>query len=357
MYKLETVLKGIGGQRNFLRNCLVTDIPNEKKIKVINLDSFKEKWELSHGHYFYHVYNDEIIADNLSFYNLDKELTFSNPFDYKLNISSHNENGISILRQILKWEKIGTKYNITSQHHIFDLNNKKFIKENLTELPGGSADFIKDNLLVYGHKQSKLIIYDYEQEKIIWEKDFAEECTYKDPISLTEKWHKGEISNLYEYSNDKFIITTKYITFCLDIKKREQLWKSNNYGAYIILNDIAFAYTNGGSIAKIDLKTGEIISNQGEYFTLPDLPPVNHERLGEIHISASGSKMVFHDNSLWYLIHSNGYSFIVKINPETFDYEWIHQIDTIDEVKDIRFYKDKMYLYDIGNKLHVYLKV
>ncbi|WP_299332884.1 PQQ-binding-like beta-propeller repeat protein [uncultured Psychroserpens sp.] len=356
MYKLETVLKDIGSQRGFIENFLVMDVPNEKRLKVFDLELFDEKWELVHDSHSYNIYKDNIIAGNLSFYNTNKELLYSNPFDYKLNISSHNEEGASVLRQVLKWEKIGTKFNFTFQHHIFNLNTKEFIKQNILNLPGGVV-FIKSSLLVLRAKEGRLIIYDYELDKIVWERDFSEECAYIDPIRVKETWRKGEIGQIYQYADDKLIITAgKYHTFCLDLKTGEQLWTLGFTATFILTGDEAFAYTNGGSIAKIDLKTGEILNSNGKFHKLPDLPQVSHERLGDIHISAHGSEMIYHDNSLWYLVHSNGYSFVVKINPDTFAYEWIHQVDTVEEIRDIKFYKDRMYLYDLGYQLHVYTK-
>jgi len=211
-------------------------------------------------------------------------------------------------------------------------------------------------LFITRAKGGKLTIYDYVQEIIVWERIFAEECAYTDPFR--DKAKKGEIDKIYLYNEEQLIVTTKYsYSFCFNINTGQEIWKSPYLSKIEIVNNIGYAYSNGGSIAKIDLNTGKILSNDGQFFHLPDLPPVQHKTLGEIHISTKGDLLIHHNGLLWYVVYSNGYSFIVAINPHDWHYEWIHQVETNEKVMDIKFHENRMYLYDTGNVLHVYDKI
>jgi outer membrane protein assembly factor BamB len=354
MYKLGRTLQNIGDNRYYIDNYLIMHVHNKKEIKALSLDTYKEEWVIEHDHFTYHVYKNDIVTYYLNFYDVKKNLLYTPPYDNKLGLSIFNSNGLAIVRQIVKFEKIGAKYNILAKNHLFDLNSKQFIKQDI-QLPEGSVSIINNSLFVM-KKESKLFVYDYEKEEMIWMQDFSDAYTYKDPFSLNDKWVKATANKIYEYGDKIIVKVGMYYTLCFNLKTGHEIWKSKISGKFIICNDIAYAYTNGGSIAKIDLETGEILNKNGKFYKLPDLPSVKHERLGLIHVSASGNEMVFHDNALWYLVHSNGYSFVVKINSKTFEYEWIHQVETTEEVKDIKFYKDKMYLYDISGQLHIYTK-
>lgn len=353
MYKLENTISDIGGQIDFIDNNLICVGFSKKSIKCINLNTFQIEWQAEYEGGLCLKHKNDIFAPEMTFYDGTGKIIYSNPLNIPLNYLGKN-NEISVWVKMIPWKEVSK--GIAPEYYIFDTDNKKILKQ-YTNNKSGAIVYIEGNLFVTRAEGGKVIIFDYNQEQVIWERDFSEECAYEDPISLNKKWRKAEIGNLYQYGSDKLIVKAgNGNSFCLDLKTGKQYWHKKYPGFYIIQGDTAFVYTNGGSIAKVDLKTGDILSNEGTFYRFPDLPPVQHKRLGEIHISPHGTEMVFHEDSLWFVVHSNGYSFVVKINPNTFEYEWIHQVDTPEEVRSIQFYKNKMYLHDLSHQLHVYVR-
>ena len=98
----------------------------------------------------------------------------------------------------------------------------------------------------------------------------------------------------------------------------------------------------------MNLDTGEKYSYGRKYDRLPDF-----EYNGETYWP-SGYRVVYHKGLLWYRVYSSGDSFIVSIDPDTANYQWIHKVDTYEKVNDINFYDDKMFVTDTGYNLFIY---
>lgn len=343
MFKFLKKIDDIGGEVHFIKDVLLSTGRQKKSIKAIDLDLFNLKWQAEYEGHYSKIFKTEAFTSNLNFYNVNGNITYSNPLEIHLSFMTKNDEGISV------WNHIFDRKKRLSEYYLFNLDSKEFIKQKIPSL--GAVVFIYKDLLILRSKDGKIIVYDYLKEEIVWEKSFVELCKYIDPFN--DKERKGKIDHIYLYDGNKIILTTQYsYAFCFDIKTGEELWRNTYSSNYEINSDVAYVYSNGGSITKVDLKTGLVLNADGKPYHLSDLPPV-----GEIHISPYGKKLIYHNDSLWYLVHSNGYSFVVKINPDTFEYEWIHKVDTSNEIVDIKFYKERMYLRDIGNTLHIYDKV
>lgn len=203
----------------------------------------------------------------------------------------------------------------------------------------------------------KIGLFDFENNSI-WQYDFSEECRYinYDKIDRDEnELLPGQIQYITPYEEDKIIVSCKWSkTFCIELVTGKILWENTFVGnrEYIIVGDIGFAYSNGGGIHKIDLKTGESLHTDKRFHRLPEMPYYN-----DLHISTAIDGMVYHDGLLWARIYSNGYSFIVAINPFDYHYEWIHRVETKEKVMDIRFHDNRMYLHTSGSELYIYEKI
>lgn len=346
MFKLEKIVENIGGSIQFIENTLASFNSITSRVIAFDLDESEIKWEDENKSGICYTYKNEIFTPNMTFYNIKGEVLFENPTEVNLNFGIKGGD-ISFWVNSIDWRKKMAEY------YLFNLNTKQFIRKNIL-LPDGGIKLIHQDLLAMT-KEGRIFVYNYETEQILWERDFSEEFAHEDFLRKN-KWHKGSVGKVYLYKEDKIIVTVSGSnSFCFDINTGNEIWQIGYSGWYIFQNNIAFVYA-GKSLAKIDLDAGKILSNNGSYYPLPDLPPVIHKKHGEITIWASGTIMLYHEEYLWYLVNSNGFYFLVKINPDTFAYENIQEIKNTADIDFMQFYKDKLYLRDLKSNLYVYEK-
>ena len=155
------------------------------------------------------------------------------------------------------------------------------------------------------------------------------------------------IYEIYSYK-DTFIIIAGIGIVCLSQKDGHLLWRLNK-GAFTmeIVGNLGYVCT-GLSLYWVNLDTGEKHGYGRKYDRLPDF-----EYNGKNHWP-SGHRVVYHKGLLWYRVYSSGESFIIAIDPETANYQWIHKVETYEKVMDIKFYDDKMFVTDTGYNLFIY---
>lgn len=221
----------------------------------------------------------------------------------------------------------------------------------------GCQLYFDRTFISFTRNEGKIALFDFHNT-IIWQHDFTEDCRFinYDKIDRDENERlPGQIENIILYDEDKLIVSCKYSkVFCIEILTGKILWE-NDYSSgypYVIVGDIGYAYSNGGGINKIDLNTGASLHADKRFHRLPEMPYYNN-----IHISTATNEMVYYDNLLWARIYSNGYSFVVAIHPDTYQYEWIHRVETTEKVMSIQFYNDRMYLHTSGSELFIYEKI
>ena len=155
------------------------------------------------------------------------------------------------------------------------------------------------------------------------------------------------ILEIYSYK-DTFIIIARVGIVCLSQKDGSLIWKCDHYALTMeIVGHYGYVCTSL-SFYRVDLDTGEFYNYNRKYSRLPDF-----EYNGENHWP-SGHRVVYHKGLLWYRVYSSGDSFIVAIDPDTANYQWIHKVDTYEKVNDIKFYDDKMFVTDTGYNLFIY---
>lgn len=352
-------------------NCSLADFAGKESFFIV-LRNKKEKIQklqhLTHGFSLIwespesNVFSGIVLNNEIKYSTLDGRL-ISRKLGSKnlVNQIEHLQSGIMFGKWVWNNKVICT--DINRQYHLIDLVNMKDITNfniNIEEKP--ISHFYQNKFIVRSNSEGAhfpdiLEVFDINFQ-LIWQYNFSEECRFinYDKIDRDEnELLPGQIDYITPYGEDKIIVSCKWSkTFCIELATGKILWENMYTGnrEYIIIDDIGFVYTNGGSINKIDLKTGESLHSDKRFHLLPEMPYYN-----DLHISTATNGMVYHDGLLWARIYSNGYSFIVAINPYDYHYEWIHRVETKEKVMNIRFHDNRMYLHTSGSELYIYEKI
>ena len=228
-------------------------------------------------------------------------------------------------------------YNIDDDNVIvFDILEGKVLSEKNTSIKGITA-FLTDEYIV-NYSNTYTYIYVKNDFSLLWQQNIQDFFPDKEELCIYE---------IYSYK-DTFIIIAGIGIVCLSQKDGHLLWRLNK-GAFTmeIVGNLGYVCT-GLSLYWVNLDTGEKHSYGRKYDRLPDF-----EYNGKNHWP-SGHRVVYHKGLLWYRVYSSGESFIIAIDPETANYQWIHKVETYEKVMDIKFYDDKMFLLDSGNTLFIY---
>lgn len=183
-------------------------------------------------------------------------------------------------------------------------------------------------------------LYKYSDFSLLWQKDLND-------YFLKDTETEVEVKEVYLYENS-LIVVTKAGVVRLNIETGELIWKTNYYACTMeIVGQFGYVCT-GLSLYRINLEDGETYNYGREYAQLPDF-----EYEGKTYWAA-GNRVVYHEGLLWYLAYDSGDSFVIAINLENAEYQWIHKIDTYEKVDKIQFYQDKMFVSDSGGNLFIY---
>ena len=201
----------------------------------------------------------------------------------------------------------------------------------------GQIRFFTDSFLV---TNSNIYIYVYKKNdfSLLWQQNIQDFFPGEEDLSILE---------IYSYK-DTFIIIARVGIVCLSQKDGSLIWKCDHYARTMeIVGHYGYVCTSL-SFYRVDLDTGESYDYDREYAALPDF------KYNEKNYLPAGHRVVYHKGLLWYSVYSSGDSFIIAIDPETANYQWIHKVETYEKVMDIKFYDDKMFLLDSGNTLFIY---
>ena len=228
-------------------------------------------------------------------------------------------------------------YNIDDDNVIvFDILEGKVLSEKNTSIKGITA-FLTDEYIV-NYSNTYTCIYVKNDFSLLWQQNIQDFFPDKEELCIYE---------IYSYK-DTFIIIAGIGIVCLSQKDGHLLWRLNK-GAFTmeIVGNLGYVCT-GLSLYWVNLDTGEKYGYGRKYDRLPDF-----EYNGETYWP-SGHRVVYHKGLLWYSVYSSGESFIIAIDPETANYQWIHKVETYEKVMDIKFYDDKMFVTDTGYNLFIY---
>ena len=219
---------------------------------------------------------------------------------------------------------------------VYDLEKFSIIENREDTVEG--IIFIPINKFIVSRYSTSIYIYIKNDLSLLWQQDIQDFFPGKEELSILE---------IYSYK-DTFIIIARVGIVCLSQKDGSLIWKCNYYARTMeIVGHYGYVCTSL-SFYRVDLDTGESYDYDREYAALPDF------KYNEKNYLPAGHRVVYHKGLLWYSVYSSGDSFIIAIDPETANYQWIHKVETYEKVMDIKFYDDKMFLLDSGNTLFIY---
>ena len=219
---------------------------------------------------------------------------------------------------------------------VYDLEKFSIIENREDTVEG--IIFIPINKFIVSRYSTSIYIYIKNNLSLLWQQDIQDFFPGEEELSILE---------IYSYK-DTFIIIARVGIVCLSQKDGSLIWKCDHYARTMeIVGHYGYVCTSL-SFYRVDLDNGEKYGYGRKYDRLPDF-----EYNGENHWP-SGHRVVYHKGLLWYIVYSSGESFIIAIDPETANYQWIHKVETYEKVMDIKFYDDKMFVTDTGYNLFIY---
>ena len=229
-------------------------------------------------------------------------------------------------------------YNIDDDNVIvFDILEGKVLSEKNTSIKGITA-FLTDEYIV-NYSNTYTYIYVKNDFSLLWQQNIQDFFPEKEELSILE---------IYSYK-DTFIIIARVGIVCLSQKDGHLLWRLNK-GAFTmeIVGNLGYVCT-GLSLYWVNLDNGEKYGYGRKYDRLPDF-----EYNGENHWP-SGHRVVYHKGLLWYDVHTSKHPFIIAIDPETGNYQWIHEITSSNRyIENIKFYDNRMFVTDTDYNLFIY---
>ena len=292
-------------------------------------------WESKETEVRYYYVNNDVIIFNLE--SLEDKYTYDRTFIYdrrKKTLIFRGEIELNI--SYIFFNKNILNSNTNENIIVFDILKGKILKK--IDKPTIGVTLLMTEEYVVKKYDPYIYIYVKSDYSLVRQQDIQDFFPGEEELSILE---------IYSYK-DTFIIIARVGIVCLSQKDGSLIWKCDHYALTMeIVGHYGYVCTSL-SFYRVDLDTGEFYNYNRKYSRLPDF-----EYNGENHWP-SGHRVVYHKGLLWYRVYSSGESFIIAIDPETANYQWIHKVETYEKVMDIKFYDDKMFVTDTGNNLFIY---
>ena len=292
-------------------------------------------WESKETEVRYYYVNNDVIIFNLE--SLEDKYTYDRTFIYDrrkktLIFKGKIELNISYIFFCKNILNSNTNKNII----VFDILKGKIL--NKIDKPTIGVTLLMTEEYVVKKYDPYIYIYVKSDYSLLRQQNIQDLFPGEEDLSILE---------IYSYK-DTFIIIARVGIVCLSQKDGSLIWKCDHYARTMeIVGNLGYVCT-GLSLYWVNLDTGEKYGYGRKYDRLPDF-----EYNGETYWPA-GYRVVYHKGLLWYRVYSSGKSFIIAIDPETANYQWIHKVETYEKVMDIKFYDDKMFVTDTGYNLFIY---
>ena len=292
-------------------------------------------WESEETKVRYYYVNNDVIIFNLE--SLEDKYTYNRTFIYdrrKKTLIFRGEIELNI--SYIFFNKNILNSNTNENIIVFDILKGKIL--NKIDKPTIGVTLLMTEEYVVKKYDPYIYIYVKSDYSLLRQQNIQDLFPGEEDLSILE---------IYSYK-DTFIIIARVGIVCLSQKDGSLIWKCDHYALTMeIVGHYGYVCTSL-SFYRVDLDTGEFYNYNRKYSRLPDF-----EYNGENHWP-SGHRVVYHKGLLWYRVYSSGDSFIVAIDPDTANYQWIHKVDTYEKVNDIKFYDDKMFGTDTGYNLFIY---
>ena len=292
-------------------------------------------WESEETEIRYYYVNNDVIIFNLE--SLEDEYTYDRTFIYDRRRKTLIFRGeIELNISYIFFNKNILNSNTNENIIVFDILKGEIL--NKIDKPTIGVTLLMTEEYVIKKYDPYIYIYVKSDYSLLRQQNIQDFFPGEEDLSILE---------IYSYK-DTFIIIARVGIVCLSQKDGSLIWKCDYYARTMeIVGHYGYVCTSL-SFYRVDLDTGEKYGYGRKYDRLPDF-----EYNGKNHWPA-GHRVVYHKGLLWYIVYSSGESFIIAIDPETANYQWIHKVDTYEKVMDIKFYDDKMFVTDTGYNLFIY---
>ena len=292
-------------------------------------------WEAEETEIRYNYVNNDVIIFNLE--SLEDKYTYDRTFIYDRRRKTLIFRGeIELNISYIFFNKNILNSNTNENIIVFDILKGKILKK--IDKPTIGVTLLMTEEYVVKKYDPYIYIYVKSDYSLLRQQNIQDFFPGEEELSILE---------IYSYK-DTFIIIARVGIVCLSQKDGSLIWKCDHYARTMeIVGHYGYVCTSL-SFYRVDLDTGEKYGYGRKYDRLPDF-----EYNGKNHWPA-GHRVVYHKGLLWYIVYSSGESFIIAIDPETANYQWIHKVDTYEKVMDIKFYDDKMFVTDTGYNLFIY---
>ena len=292
-------------------------------------------WESEETKVRYYYVNNDVIIFNLE--SLEDKYTYDRTFIYDRRRKTLIFRGeIELNISYIFFNKNILNSNTNENIIVFDILKGKILKK--IDKPTIGVTLLMTEEYVVKKYDPYIYIYVKNDYSLLRQQNIQDFFPGEEELSILE---------IYSYK-DTFIIIARVGIVCLSQKDGSLIWKCDYYARTMeIVGHYGYVCTSL-SFYRVDLDNGEKYGYGRKYDRLPDF-----EYNGENHWP-SGHRVVYHKGLLWYIVYSSGESFIIAIDPETANYQWIHKVDTYEKVMDIKFYDDKMFVTDTDYNLFIY---
>lgn len=292
-------------------------------------------WESEETEIRYYYVNNDVIIFNLE--SLEDKYTYDRTFIYDRRRKTLIFRGeIELNISYIFFNKNILNSNTNENIIVFDILKGEIL--NKIDKPTIGVTLLMTEEYVVKKYDPYIYIYVKSDYSLLRQQNIQDFFPGEEELSILE---------IYSYK-DTFIIIARVGIVCLSQKDGSLIWKCDHYALTMeIVGHYGYVCTSL-SFYRVDLDTGEKYGYGRKYDRLPDF-----EYNGKNHWPA-GHRVVYHKGLLWYIVYSSGESFIIAIDPETANYQWIHKVETYEKVMDIKFYDDKMFVTDTGYNLFIY---
>ena len=293
-------------------------------------------WESEETEVRYYYVNNDVIIFNLE--SLEDKYTYDRTFIYdrrKKTLIFKGEIELNI--SYIFFNKNILNSNTNENIIVFDILKGEILKK--IDKPTIGVTLLVTEKYVVKKYDPYIYIYVKSDYSLLRQQNIQDFFPGEEDLSILE---------IYSYK-DTFIIIARVGIVCLSQKDGSLIWKCNYYARTMeIVGHYGYVCTSL-SFYRVDLDTGEKYGYGRKYDRLPDF-----EYNGETYWPA-GHRVVYNKGLLWYDVHTSKHPFIIAIDPETGNYQWIHEITNSNGyIENIKFYDDKMFLLDSGNTLFIY---
>ena len=313
---------------------IYTKIEKNSILKELSLTG-EVFWESEETEVRYYYVNNDVIIFNLE--SLEDKYTYDRTFIYDRRRKTLIFRGeIELNISYIFFNKNILNSNTNENIIVFDILKGKILKK--IDKPTIGVTLLMTEEYVVKKYDPYIYIYVKSDYSLLRQQDIQDFFPGKEELSILE---------ICSYK-DTFIIIARVGIVCLSQKDGSLIWKCNYYARTMeIVGHYGYVCTSL-SFYRVDLDTGESYDYDREYAALPDF------KYNEKNYLPAGHRVVYHKGLLWYSVYSSGDSFIIAIDPETANYQWIHKVETYEKVMDIKFYDDKMFVTDTGYNLFIY---